>query len=78
MSPTPIRDPNAPPDPSELREIPDAQHPAGWDVNPHNPVPQPPVDTPPDMPSAELPIAPPPEPAPVAPSKAEQPPAKKK
>jgi hypothetical protein len=47
MSPTPKRDPNAPPDPTELREIPDQQHPAGQDVNPHNPVtpgPAPPPD----------------------------------
>jgi hypothetical protein len=38
MSPTPIRDPNWPPDPNELRPIPDEQHPAGQDLNPHNPV----------------------------------------
>ena len=47
MSPTPTRDPNWPPDPYELRPIPDEQHPAGQDVNRHNPVtpgPAPPAD----------------------------------
>lgn len=55
--PTPIRDPNAPPDPAELRDIPDHQHaPAEWGGQPHNPVPvqadseQPPTDTPPEVP----------------------------
>lgn len=38
--PTPIRDPNLPGDPSELREIPDRQHPdPSWDTSrPMNPV----------------------------------------
>jgi hypothetical protein len=43
---TPKRNPNDPPDPNELREIPSTQHPAGWEVNPHNPVPQPPPKPP--------------------------------
>ena len=48
MSPTPSRDPNWPPDPNELRPIPDEQHPAGQDLNRHNPVtpgPAPPADS---------------------------------
>jgi hypothetical protein len=71
MTPIPIKDPNAPPDPNELRDIPDAQHPAGSDVNRHNPVtpgvppsPDEPTGTPPDeiKPPTEPPVElPPPE-----------------
>ena len=45
-----IIDPNAPPDPSEVKAIPDQQHPAGQDVNRHNPV------TPGVPPSADHPV----------------------
>lgn len=38
MSPTPIRDPNAPPDASELRDIPDHQHSPYQAENRDNPV----------------------------------------
>lgn len=54
MSPTPIRDPNMPGDPAELRDIPDQQHPAGQDANAHNPV------TPGAPPSPEYPTGVPP------------------
>ena len=63
------RDPNSPPDPNETVPIPTEQHPAGWDVNPHNPVAPaaapppvdelPPTEPPPDQPPPE---EPPPEP----------------
>lgn len=68
MSPTPIRDPNAPPDPTELRDIPDHQHaPTEWGGQPHNPVP---VSADSEPPSTELPTppieeVPPPEPEPI-------------
>jgi hypothetical protein len=65
MSPTPIRDPNTPPDPTELREIPDHQHaPPSWSGHTHNPVP------PHDAASAGVPpypVEPPVEPPPVEP-----------
>jgi hypothetical protein len=68
MSPTPKRDPNAPPDPNELREIPDHQHaPPSWSGHTHNPVPPhdaasagvppwepPPIDQPPAEPPPEV------------------------
>jgi hypothetical protein len=60
MSPTPLRDPNAPPDPTELREIPDHQMvPEEWIGAAHNPVapgapPSPdfPTGVPPNLPTA--------------------------
>jgi hypothetical protein len=55
MSPIPKKDPNAPPDPNELREIPDAQHPAGSNANRDNPV------TPGVPPSPDEPTGIPPE-----------------
>ena len=45
-----ITDPNAPPDPTQVAPIPDAQHPAGQDINRHNPI------TPGVPPSADYPI----------------------
>jgi hypothetical protein len=73
---TPKRNPNDPPDINELNPIPDAQHPAGQDVNRDNPVPQPPpvppsaVVPPPDGgPPTEPPIKPPPEMPPAPPAK---------
>lgn len=66
MSPTPIRDPNLPGDPAELREIPDHQH-IPDALHPHNPVPTAPADVaPPDevppVDEVALPIEPPPAP----------------
>jgi hypothetical protein len=65
---TPIRNPNDPPNPAEVRPIPTEQHPAGQEVNRDNPVPQPPLEAvappepvePPGGPPTEPPIKPPP------------------
>jgi hypothetical protein len=72
---TPIRNPNDPPNPAEVRPIPTEQHPAGQEVNRDNPVPQPPLEAAPPEP-VEPPIKPPPDggpptggPPPATPSK---------